>query len=1645
MVEIRVLVMLPKKSCLTLIVSAMLMAGKLHGQCAGLDFSPSTAKGCVPLQVYFKVTGFQVGSQFSWGFGASFSNFNPADSNYQRFFTVSGQHDVQLKIKLLNGTICTVNKLKLVNTSAPATIRLHLPTPILCNLSDTATLVDSTQGVAKRDWVIEGVKYNSQTVNHRFNSIGPKSVSIVITDQNGCVATMNADSVVKIFQSFAPNFKAKSSNGCPSLLDTFNINIINPPQQITGYSWVMPGAIPSTGTDTMMPVRYDTAGDFAATLTVSTVNGCSYSLNKQAVVKVDTLPDLRFSVNKNLICNAQQAMFVNISKGQSAGAFSWTLVGGGTIKYVNTKADTLKVAYSTPGNYGVKLTYKNTNCTIDSTIVNLVQYGILNTNFFADARFFCQPGDSVKFMDSTIVSPVSTAVQRLWTIYENATPLYFDTASSFIWKYPHMGKYKVTMVAQSAAGCIDSIVKKDYITADTPRAAIMVSAPFICPNDSIFFTDRTPGYSSKSKLSRLWTIYGSDQATIIKTDTGIRSFIILTDTGYYHAKLITQNSQGCSDSAYDSVGVVVVIPNLDFSVDSPDVCSGNPTQLIQRTDPQIPRLKYSWTVNHHDSANIKLFDSGDTVQFPLKTVGQYDVKMYSLSKVCPDSLERTLFISVNGLASAAWVDTAVTCVPVVVRGHSAHEYNVHTGLADTSITYLWSSSPTSPIFSGADSGSTNITFVKSGCYTISLTTLNAAGCQTEVPLVYSACVGGIANFTFSTNTYCSGDTIRPFNKSKLNVGYKWELESGNAAAFHIFPNDTSTNPYFLIDDDGSYAVRLIAKTYYGCPDTVSQNVQSRKPTFSFSSPDTFSICGPTTVALLVNSSNTNKFEWDFGDGSAPLVTTQKTVYHIFKIDKGKNSFNINAIAFDQYGCTSSFKKNGYIRISGPAPYFCLSQHKGCDTVNVIFTDSSYNVSKFYFYNDDGSADSTLMPPHKYIVKNVADTFAVYRPLLIGFDSTHQCVKIFSPTDSILVALRPSIKMEYPDSTTCIDMPIKFSADSVSLRNFVWDYENNGSIDATSPSAHFASDKPGKYSVRLIAQNRFGCSNTITKFGLVTVKDKPHVAITIADSVFCYGDTIDFADGSIYSSPVISRHWDFGDTTLNDTSNQATASYYYGRPGFFDVWFKAMDIYKCSDSINSSNSIHIYNQFAPEKSNVLYVTNKNNDVEVVWNKNNSSHFKQYKLYRTDSNGTQNLLYTSANSADTAYLDAGMVKPTEQQYQYGISSDELCYKKNTSENFHPNILLHTNPVQPQHIRLSWNRYTGWDSVDKYLVLRSVNGSTFTQVAELQNKDTTWLNKNLCDSNYLYMVKAVRFDKRYTAETNQSTETSPYKKPDTAVRIKSISVTNDENIRVRWDTAGNYLYTNIYHVYRLGNPNPLWQHIGEVKDRSFIDIQAEVGKEKYLYQVVREDLCHNEAPASEASGNILLGASSSNDTTSLDWSLYKQWDSGVAKQVVEWYDQTEGKFVKTITITNGDTTWEGINIPDFDLENICYRIYALGKYGNNRDTSFSNLECVRFNAKIFIPNTFTPNGDLLNDEFKPTVSFIFTDPSQPALLYRMTILNQWGEKMFETNDKHQGWDGTFGGKPAPTGRYAYIIYAVAYKDKKKITEKGYFNLMR
>jgi gliding motility-associated-like protein len=96
--------------------------------------------------------------------------------------------------------------------------------------------------------------------------------------------------------------------------------------------------------------------------------------------------------------------------------------------------------------------------------------------------------------------------------------------------------------------------------------------------------------------------------------------------------------------------------------------------------------------------------------------------------------------------------------------------------------------------------------------------------------------------------------------------------------------------------------------------------------------------------------------------------------------------------------------------------------------------------------------------------------------------------------------------------------------------------------------------------------------------------------------------------------------------------------------------------------------------------------------------------------------------------------------------------------------------------------------------------------------------------------------------------------------------------------------------------------------------------------------------------------------------------------------------------------------------------------------RDT-VSHSIYVKDVVTMYVPNSFTPDGDGVNDNIKPIGHGIDEN------LYTFTIFDRWGKQMFTTNNYDEAWDGFYGGIKCQHGVYQYVLF---YRDAEGITRK-------
>ena len=298
--------------------------------------------------------------------------------------------------------------------------------------------------------------------------------------------------------------------------------------------------------------------------------------------------------------------------------------------------------------------------------------------------------------------------------------------------------------------------------------------------------------------------------------------------------------------------------------------------------------------------------------------------------------------------------------------------------------------------------------------------------------------------------------------------------------------------------------------------------------------------------------------------------------------------------------------------------------------------------------------------------------------------------------------------------------------------------------------------------------------------------------------------------------------------------------------------------------------------------------------------------------------------------------------------------------------------------------------------------------------------------CGVTYRYQIVVTAGDTRSLAVPVEVTARSDLKPGAIAQAI--VSVEQDGSVSlIAFPPAQGTTPTYKMVFERADNPTSGFQEVGTTENTNrYSDVKAKTSEQSYCYRIMYENACGNRSEPSPPICTIFL----KNTGASIKWTGDPSFTDNVG-----------GYFV--IKLNNGGAASEtgvGANLtydPQFDDPNeqeFKYQIRARSQ--NGAFLSYSNVVLYRREAALFLPDAFSPNGDGINDVFKPNGSFYDN--------FQMIIYNRWGQSIFQTTDPGTGWDGTINSDRAPQGPYAYKVI-IRDNTGKDFIKKGSVMLLR
>ncbi|WP_018477434.1 T9SS type B sorting domain-containing protein [Pontibacter roseus] len=312
-------------------------------------------------------------------------------------------------------------------------------------------------------------------------------------------------------------------------------------------------------------------------------------------------------------------------------------------------------------------------------------------------------------------------------------------------------------------------------------------------------------------------------------------------------------------------------------------------------------------------------------------------------------------------------------------------------------------------------------------------------------------------------------------------------------------------------------------------------------------------------------------------------------------------------------------------------------------------------------------------------------------------------------------------------------------------------------------------------------------------------------------------------------------------------------------------------------------------------------------------------------------------------------------------------------------------------------------------------SRNGGSLQQVG----RDTkTYTDRNLtCGQNYCYTVSSVSSDGASMSVSAPQCITGTSTTPPPAGYLYT-SYNQDNQVELLFAVPQGHEAVQVQYQRSLdGSP---YQELATTEAAQLTDKLQKPAPA--CYRATYTNPCKLTSSLSNVSCPVLLVVTTPDnaEAVSLGWTGYVGFPDGVGQYSVELLD--ENNQVQASYPATGNTFTDR-NLSD-EVQELRYRIKVTS--GSGSAVSYSNTEVVRQPLQVHLPTAFTPNNDGLNDVLEIKGRFIRE--------FRITVYNSMGHVVFQSNDRTDGWDGTYQGKPQPAGAYAYEINIVTTAGEKK-----------
>ncbi len=340
-------------------------------------------------------------------------------------------------------------------------------------------------------------------------------------------------------------------------------------------------------------------------------------------------------------------------------------------------------------------------------------------------------------------------------------------------------------------------------------------------------------------------------------------------------------------------------------------------------------------------------------------------------------------------------------------------------------------------------------------------------------------------------------------------------------------------PNYSYSDEGTYVVELVLTTEFGCQDSLQDSLVVLAPPVASFLVSEDSLCGPFEVEFTNTSTgNIANYTWDLVNTTSALENPPAVVYESVITDHGIYPVSLEVSNY----CGTTTYNDTIIATSSPIASFGTNLDVSCSSTIEINNNSAGNPDSWFWDFGDGSTDNIeSVSSHLFASDTIPVDYTITLTVAneCGIDSMQQTITIL-PSN---VAAFINVSELYGCSPLSISFEDYSSGSNVSF----WDFDD-GTFSNQDSVTHVFVDS-GVYQVTLAANNQCDFD---TASVTIEVFESPSVSFELTTEVLCEGEEVNFDNTSVGLN---GASWNFGD---GESSLDSDPVHVYVNPGVYNV-------------------------------------------------------------------------------------------------------------------------------------------------------------------------------------------------------------------------------------------------------------------------------------------------------------------------------------------------------------------------------------------------------------------------------------------------------------------------------------------------------------